>query len=89
MIEWIGFVAAAMTTLCNLPQLLRVMRKRKTAGISLRMYLLLCGGLALWVVYGLLTDDLPIVIANTCSLSLAGSICLIVARKRLRKRAGP
>lgn len=84
-IELIGFSAALLTSLCNLPQLLRVLRKRKTAGISIRTYLLLCSGLCLWVIYGVASRDIPIMAANSVSLLLTLPILFIVIKKRYRK----
>ena len=82
----IGYIAAALTTLSFVPQALLVIRTRRTGGISLLMYSLFVIGVALWLVYGLLTDAMPVVIANAVTLVLAGTILVIAARERYSRR---
>ena len=74
MTQWIGFLAAFITTICYVPQALHVIRSKQTAGISLLAYSLLFTGVALWAVYGLLIGDWPLIIANIISLVLIGMI---------------
>ena len=68
--ELIGFLAAIGTTISFLPQALKTIKTKSTKDISLSMYLLLCVGLALWLVYGFLIKSLPIIAANTLTLAL-------------------
>ncbi len=70
----IGLVAAVLTTAAFLPQVIKTWRTRKTRDISLGMFLVLCLGIFLWLVYGLLRDDLPLILANAVTLALAGTI---------------
>lgn len=70
----IGLAAGTLTTIAFLPQVIKTWRTRSTADISLSMFTVLCTGVALWLVYGLLTDDLPLVLANGVTLILAGTI---------------
>ncbi|MFP6734797.1 MAG: SemiSWEET transporter [Rhodospirillales bacterium] len=74
LITAIGFAAAALTTLAFLPQAVKSWRSRSTSDVSLGMALLLVTGIVLWLAYGLLRADLPIIAANAVSLVLAGSI---------------
>jgi MtN3 and saliva related transmembrane protein len=67
-VELIGGVAAAITTLCWVPQALKVIRTRETKAISLVMYLMLAIGVALWLVYGLLIHSWPLIGANAVTL---------------------
>jgi len=76
----IGLAAATLTTLSFLPQAYRSLRTRDTRGISLSMYALFTLGIALWLVYGLLIHDLPVILANVVTLVLA----LIVLALKLR-----
>lgn len=64
----IGISASAFTSLTMLPQLIKILREHRTQGISWLMLVVLSVGLALWVVYGIKTQDLIIVIANVVSL---------------------
>jgi len=70
----IGLVAAVLTTAAFLPQVIKTWRTRKTRDISLGMFLVLCLGICLWLVYGLLRGDLPLILANAVTLALAGTI---------------
>lgn len=65
---WIGYVAAILTTISFLPQVLRVVLTKKTRDISRNMYVLLSSGIFLWLIYGFLKQDLPIILANSLTL---------------------
>ena len=72
--DWLtmmGFVAATCTTLAFLPQVIKTVRTRHTKDISLLMYYILTFGLVLWLIYGLLIHNLPIIAANSVVLVLA------------------
>ena len=85
-ITLLGYGAATLTTVSFVPQALKTLRSGDTSGISLRMYVLFCSGIALWGVYGLLTTDGPLIAANAITLVLAGSILERKARSYWRER---
>jgi MtN3 and saliva related transmembrane protein len=68
--DFLGYLAASMTTTAFVPQVLQTIRTRDTRAISLGMYLLFCGGVMLWAVYGVLTGAWPIIVANVVTLLL-------------------
>ncbi|MCC7429575.1 SemiSWEET transporter [bacterium] len=68
--EIIGFVAAVCTTISFVPQVVRIWRTKSTKDISLGMFLIFCAGVILWLTYGLLLNNLPIIVANTVTLFL-------------------
>lgn len=72
--ETIGLLAGGCTTLAFLPQVLQVWRTRSTRDISLGMYAIFCTGVLLWLIYGLLINSVPIIMANGVTLILATSI---------------
>jgi MtN3 and saliva related transmembrane protein len=76
----IGFIAATLTTVAFVPQVLRVWRSRSSRDISLRMYALFTLGVALWLVYGILIDSWPVMLANAVTLLLAGSVLVMKIR---------
>jgi MtN3 and saliva related transmembrane protein len=78
--EIIGFSAASLTTIAYLPQVIKTIRLKKTAEISLLMYVLFCMGLFGWLVYGLIIVNLPLIMANAISLSLALIILFLKIR---------
>ena len=74
MIEILGYAAATLTTVSFVPQAIKTLRSGDTAAISLRMYLLFTSGIALWGIYGLLTGDGPLIVANAITLVSAGLV---------------
>jgi len=72
--EWIGYAAATLTTASFVPQAWLTFKTRDVSGISLGMYSAFTLGIALWLVYGLLIEAWPVVIANVITLALAASI---------------
>ena len=78
--DWIGSLAAALTTLSFIPQVLQVWRTRCTKDISLGMYAIFTAGVGLWMVYGLMIDSLPIIIANGITCLLAGAVLTMKLR---------
>jgi MtN3 and saliva related transmembrane protein len=70
-ITGIGLVAGVCTTCSFLPQVIKTIRTRRTRDISLGMYAALSLGLFLWLVYGLFLKDMPLILTNSISLSLA------------------
>ena len=73
-IKLLGFAAATCTTLAFAPQFIKVWRTRSTEDISLGMFLVLVLGVALWLLYGLLSGDAPLIASNAITLVLAGAI---------------
>lgn len=74
--------AALLTTAAFVPQAIKVWRSRSTKDISLAMFTLMVAGIVLWLSYGILIDDVPLIIANAVTLILAGAI--LVAKIRFR-----
>jgi MtN3 and saliva related transmembrane protein len=63
-INIIGLVAAAMGGISLFPQLLKVLKTKSTKDISLGMISIFSGSIFLWLVYGILLKNSPIIIAN-------------------------
>ena len=70
----IGYLAAALTTSSFVPQALLTVRTRNVSGISLGMYSVFTVGVGLWLAYGVVIGEWPIVIANALTLALAATI---------------
>lgn len=75
--ELIGILAGCCTTASFLPQVLHTWRSKSVEDISLRMYCLLCFGVVLWLVYGLLVNSVAVIVANVATLALAGTILVL------------
>ena len=85
--DWLGFAAAALTTSSFVPQALLTLRTRDVSGISLSMYGAFTLGVALWLVYGIVLQSWPIIVANALTVALASTILLtkiLVERRRGR-----
>lgn len=80
MLEWIGSVAAACTTISFLPQLVRVWQRKSAHDISLAMFSLFSLGVACWLVYGIGLGSAPIIVANAMTLVLALAILALKLR---------
>jgi len=81
-IEFIGYLAALMTTCSFVPQAWLTFRTRDVSGISVGMYSVFTTGVALWLAYGVLLGAWPIVAANAVTLALAMAILFMKLRFR-------
>ncbi|MCC7151655.1 MAG: SemiSWEET transporter [Rubrivivax sp.] len=91
MSDLLGACAATLTTLSFVPQALLTLRTRDVSGISLGMYAAFTLGLALWLAYGVLLMQWPIIVANALTLLLAALILgvkLQVLRQQRRAARG-
>lgn len=69
-VEVIGIAAGVCTAISMIPQIVKVIKEKKTEDISLFYLLVLLFGLGLWTYYGILKDDLPIIATNIFSIIL-------------------
>ena len=76
----VGMVAGVLTTVAFLPQVLRTWRTRSTADISLVMFLIYITGLVLWLIYGVMLNDLPLILSNAVTLVFSGTILALKLR---------
>jgi MtN3 and saliva related transmembrane protein len=76
----IGAIAATLTTVSFVPQVVKVLKTRHTKDVSLAMYIILFTGIVLWLVYGIMIERWPMIIANIVTLGLT-SIILYVKLK--------
>ena len=73
----IGLIAGVFTTGSILPQLIKILKTRHTRDISLLMYIFLTLGVLLWLIYGLIINELPIILANGASLLLTTGVLIL------------
>ena len=79
-IEMVGACAATVTTLCWVPQALRILRTRDTKAISLITQAAFTVGIALWLAYGILIESWPVTVANLVTLAIVGAILVLKLR---------
>jgi MtN3 and saliva related transmembrane protein len=77
-IDLLGYAAATLTTVSFIPQAMKTLGTGDTRGISLSMYTYFTSGIALWLAYGLLNKNGPLIASNAVTVVLAG---LILQRK--------
>ena len=80
--DFIGSLAAVLTTSAFIPQVLQTWRTRDVTGISLGMYSAFTVGVALWLVYGILVGAWPIIIANVITTTLASVVLVLKIKHR-------
>ncbi|MEP6634602.1 MAG: SemiSWEET transporter [Luteimonas sp.] len=79
-LEWLGVVAAILTTFSFVPQALRTLRTRETQGISGWMYAVFTVGVAFWFGYGIVLHSWPMIVSNAITFLLSGSILAMKLR---------
>jgi MtN3 and saliva related transmembrane protein len=72
----IGLVAGTLTSIAAIPQVIKTLKTRHVRDISVWQPLLLAFGVALWMMYGILINDFPLIVANItpliCNVVLTG-----------------
>jgi MtN3 and saliva related transmembrane protein len=76
----LGLLAATLTTIAFVPQVVKTWRTRSTHDISLWMFSILVTGIVAWLAYGAIIGDLPLILANGVTLGLAGTILVFKIR---------
>jgi MtN3 and saliva related transmembrane protein len=72
--EWMGYMAAVLTTVAFMPQALKTIRSRDTGGISLSMYVIFTAGVGCWFGYGVFLGSWPMIVSNIITFALAATI---------------
>ncbi len=80
----IGLVAGVLTAFSMLPQLLKTLKEKKAENVSPVMLVVLILGVVLWLLYGVLKSDLPIILTNGVSVVL--NIFMLVLRWKYRNK---
>ncbi|MDP9348331.1 MAG: SemiSWEET transporter [Gemmatimonadota bacterium] len=78
MTEYIGYIAGVLTVVSFLPQVIRTWRTKQTKDLSLGMFALLITAGALWITYGVLSADWPVIATNVGMVALN---CAILTAK--------
>jgi MtN3 and saliva related transmembrane protein len=64
----LGVVAGILTTSSFIPQIIKIIKTRSAKDVSLVMFIIISFGISLWLIYGILKNDFPIMIANAVTL---------------------
>jgi MtN3 and saliva related transmembrane protein len=79
---YIGLMAAALTTAAFLPQVIKSWRTKKTKDVSLLMLIVFATGVLLWLIYGVILNDLPIMLANSVTFVLVMVLLFLKLKHR-------
>jgi MtN3 and saliva related transmembrane protein len=79
-VQLLGLIAGSLTTVAFLPQVVKTWKSRSAKDLSLSMFSLFCGGVALWLLYGIMVKDIPVIAANLVTLMLASTILFFKLR---------
>ena len=76
----LGMIAATLTTCSFVPQLTKVWRTKSAEDLSYGMFAVFSLGIVLWLVYGMLQRDIPLIAANAVTLVLSVAILVLKLR---------
>ena len=76
----LGLVAGFLTTIAFVPQVWKTWKSKSAKDVSLPAFIAFAAGVALWIAYGILKSELPIVIWNAITLVLAIMIVMMKIR---------
>jgi len=82
LVSLFGLIGGTFTTISFLPQVIQVWKTRSTKDISLGMFVLFTIGVLFWLLYGLMINEWPVIIANGMTLIFA---CTILVFKAIYK----
>ena len=79
-IQLLGLAAGSLTTAAFFPQVIKTWKTRSAKDLSLGMFSLFCLGVLLWLIYGLIVRDVPVIAANMLTLLLASTLLFFKLR---------
>ena len=80
LVSVLGLLAGSFTTIAFLPQVLKTWRSRSAKDLSLGMFSIFTLGVAMWLAYGFMINDLPVILANVITLVLASTLLFFKLR---------
>jgi MtN3 and saliva related transmembrane protein len=83
-ISAIGLIAGICTTISFVPQIIKIIRTKHVRDLSLYMYIILTTGVFLWLIYGVLIREAPVILANSVTFVLC--LFVLVAKIAYRRK---
>jgi MtN3 and saliva related transmembrane protein len=80
MIHYLGYFAGLLTVGSFLPQVIKAWQTRQTRDLSLGMFALLVTASSLWILYGTITGDWPVILTNLGMVALNGALAVAKVR---------
>ena len=80
----LGIIAGVLTSVSMIPQLIKVIRNKNADDLSWVMIMVLISGLSLWVWYGFIKDELPIILSNAFAVlvNITLLVCCMIYKKK-------
>ena len=69
--ETLGYMAGILTTIAFVPQVLQIYKTKSAKDVSLAMFLLFTTGVGMWLLYGIKSNAVPVIAANSITLILS------------------
>ena len=85
--DMLGYAAATLTTASFVPQAWRTFRTKDVSGISLRMYSVFTLGVAVWLAYGIVLKEVPMMVANSSTLVFALAVLVMKLKYGKKEKA--
>jgi MtN3 and saliva related transmembrane protein len=79
-VDAIGATGALLTTVCWVPQAVKIIRERETRAISLSGTTLCTLGVLLWLIYGLAIVDRPLIGSSIVTFAMTATILVLKIR---------
>ena len=79
-VQILGLAAGSCTTIAFLPQVIKTWKSGSAKDLSLGMFSFFCFGVLLWLVYGIMVNDVPVIAANLLTLMLASTLLFFKLR---------
>jgi MtN3 and saliva related transmembrane protein len=75
-IDILGYAACTVTALTFLPQVIKTWKEKSAKNVSLMMFLIAFANEVMWIAYGVLRNDMVIIITNVimiimCSIMIS------------------
>ena len=81
-VSYVGYAAGALTVVSYFPQAMRAWKTRKVDDLSWGMVGMLVVAGALWIVYGVMSNQMPVILTNTGTVVLTAAI--LIAKFKFR-----
>lgn len=82
----IGTIAALLTSVSFVPQVIQVYKTKETSSISLIMYTMFVTGVFCWIIHGMIMKDSALLYANVFTFVFASYILFIKVKNVIRKK---
>lgn len=84
MIDYLGYIAATLTTTSFVPQVIKIYKEKSAKDLSLKTFYVFSIGILFWLAYGIALVSWPMIVSNVVTVTL--SITILVLKHKYDKR---